>query len=171
MTNPITDTPNETLNPNSSQQCPEQEQEQAPPIDSQSSQSPHNPQIQNDPDSTNPNQDQDTLMEDPIQPQIVEDAEPEPPSPATNTVRRGGKRKKFQKRTAAQKKKFMEKYQVLIETLKPIPFVPAKVLDFESHQSLLERVGLWNFVHIEFDSVVRTNLVAQLIASYNPASR
>ncbi|KAK2380835.1 hypothetical protein QL285_068494 [Trifolium repens] len=167
MTNPITDTPNETLNPNSSQQCPEQ----PPPIDSQYSQDPLNPQIQNDPDSTNPNQDQDTLMEDPIQPQIVDDPEPEPPSPATNTVRRGGKRKKFQKRTAAQKKKFMEKYQVLIETLKPIPFAPAKVLDFESHQSLLERLGLWNFVHIEFDSVVRTDLVAQLIASYNPASR
>jgi hypothetical protein len=110
-------------------------------------------------------------MEDPIQPQIVNDPEPEPPSLATNIVRRGGKRKKFQKQTTAHKKKFVEKYQNLIETLKPIPFAPAKALDFESHQSLLERVGLWNFVHIEFDSVVRSNLVAQLIASYNPASR
>ncbi|GAU22551.1 hypothetical protein TSUD_93180 [Trifolium subterraneum] len=172
MTNPITDTPNETLNPNTSQQCPEEEQQPPPPpTDPQSSEAPQNPQIQNDPDSTNPNQDQDTLMEDPIHPQIADDPEPEPPSPATTTVRRGGKRKKPKNPTAAQKKKFQEKFQGLIETLKPIPFKPAKALDFESHQSLLERLGLWDFVHIEFDSVVRTDLVAQLIASYNPANR
>lgn len=179
MTNPIADTPNETLNPITTEQCPEQPPPPPPPNpqpDPHFSETLENPQIQTipDPDSTNPNHDQeDTLMdEDPTHPQIEDDPEPEPPSPAATTVRRGHKRKKFGgKRTAAQKRKSQEKFEVIIQTLKPIPFVPDKVLDFESHKSLLERLGLWGFVHIEFDSVIRKDLVAQVIASYNSTQR
>ncbi|XP_058733703.1 uncharacterized protein LOC131605350 [Vicia villosa] len=110
-------------------------------------------------------------MEDPNHPQIADDTEPDVPTPAT-TARRGNKRKKTgPKRTATQKKRFKEKCQAIVETLKPIPFKPAKALDFDSHQSLLECLGLWGFVHIEFDSVIRTDLLAQLIVSYSPTGR
>ncbi|XP_058730430.1 uncharacterized protein LOC131602361 [Vicia villosa] len=162
MTNPIADVPNETLNP-------EEEAPQTPHTNPQPSQALENPQIDNI--STNPNPDHDTLMEDPNHPQIADDPEPDVPTPAT-TARRGNKRKKTgSKRTAIQKKRFEEKCQTILETLKPIPFKPAKALDFDSHQSLLERLGLWGFVHIEFDSVIRTDLLAQLIVSYSPTGR
>ncbi|CAK8577089.1 unnamed protein product [Lathyrus sativus] len=159
MTNPIADAPNETLNP-------EEEAPPTPHTHPQSSQPLKSPQIESN--STNPNPDHDTVMEDP---QIADDPEPDAPTPTT-TARRGNKRKKIgNKRTAAQKKRFEEKCLALVETLKPIPFKPAKALDFDSHQSLLERLGLWNFVHIEFDSAIRTDLLAQLILSYNSTQR
>ncbi|KAL5055056.1 hypothetical protein RYX36_035738 [Vicia faba] len=162
MTNPIADVPNETLNP-------EEEAPPTPHTHPQSSQPLQNPQIETIP--TNPNPDHDTLMEDPNHPQIADDPEPDVPTPAT-TARRGNKRRKIgHLRTAAQKKKFEEKCQALVETLTPIPFKPAKALAFDSHQSLLERLGLWGFVHIEFDSAIRTDLLAQLIVSYNPSAR
>ncbi|XP_004505520.1 uncharacterized protein [Cicer arietinum] len=164
----MTTPPTETLIPNTAHQCPKEEQPPPSPhvADPHSSETLENPQIQNisNPDSNNPNQTQDILMEDQNADQ------PEPAAPAT--ARRAPKRKKLgPKRTAAQKRKFCEKFQVLIETLKPIPFIPAKALDFESHRSLLQRLGLWNFVHIEFDSAIRTDLLAQLFASYSPSAR
>ncbi|KAI9093219.1 hypothetical protein K1719_027233 [Acacia pycnantha] len=61
-----------------------------------------------------------------------------------------------------------EKLQVLIETLKPIPFKPSESLDFKSYEPLLRRLGLWDFVNIEFDTTIRGDLLVQLIASYTP---
>ncbi|KAI9086732.1 hypothetical protein K1719_031326 [Acacia pycnantha] len=85
--------------------------------------------------------------------------------------RRGPKRKRVRYKRTAQEKKSREKFQVLVETLKPVPFIPAKTLDFTSHETLLRRLGLWDFVHIEFDRSIRSDLVAQLIAGYTPSSR
>ncbi|KAK4255572.1 hypothetical protein QN277_008558 [Acacia crassicarpa] len=85
--------------------------------------------------------------------------------------RRGPKRKRMGHKRTAQEKKSREKFQVLVETLKPVPFIPAKTLDFTSRETLLRRLGLWDFVHIEFDRSIRTDLVAQLIAGYTPSSR
>ncbi|KAI9086746.1 hypothetical protein K1719_031340 [Acacia pycnantha] len=85
--------------------------------------------------------------------------------------RRGPKRKRMRYKWTAQEKKSREKFQVLVETLKPVPFIPAKTLDFTSHETLLRRLGLWDFVHIEFDRSIRSDLVVQLIASYNPSLR
>ncbi|XP_028761749.1 uncharacterized protein LOC114720272 [Neltuma alba] len=64
-----------------------------------------------------------------------------------------------------------EKLQVIAETLKPIPFRPSEALDFKSHELLLRRLGLWDFVNIEFDTTIRSDLLAQLIASYTPNLR
>ncbi|PON81597.1 hypothetical protein TorRG33x02_226350 [Trema orientale] len=90
----------------------------------------------------------------------------------TSVYRRGTKRKKMgQKRRAAQEKKSLQKLEVLNETLKPIPFVPVKNLDFSSHEKVLKRLGLWDFVHIEFDRAIRADLLAQLIANFNHAQR
>ncbi|XP_061375415.1 uncharacterized protein LOC133317568 [Gastrolobium bilobum] len=172
MTNPIPQIPNETLNPNTTehqQQC--QEQEAPPPTLHSNPQSPKTLTVpDSDPDSAYPNEGEDTLMEDPIEIQHVDDPEPDATT-ASAAVRRGPKRKKMGAKRFAQERKSREKLQVLVETLKPIPFVPAKALDFESHKSLLQRLGLWDFVHVEFDSSIRGDLLAQLIASYVPSSR
>ncbi|XP_028807814.1 uncharacterized protein LOC114762488 isoform X2 [Neltuma alba] len=92
-------------------------------------------------------------------------------SVSETSARRGPKRKRMGHKRTAQEKKSREKFQVLVETLKPIPFVPVKTLDFTSHETLLRRLGLWDFVHIEFDRNIRSDLVAQLIAGYTPPSR
>ncbi|KAK7405025.1 hypothetical protein VNO78_06165 [Psophocarpus tetragonolobus] len=177
MTNPIqeetTEIPDETLNPNSTtQQC----QEEQPHPDPQSPETltlpdPHPTSPNPNP---NPNPDQDSIMQDPISTLIVDDTESDVPTGAaggggggaTTTARRTFKRKKMGPKRTAQERKFREKLQVLVETLKPIPFTPSKALDFEKHQGLLQRLGLWDFVHIEFDSPLRSDLLAQLIASY-----
>ncbi|KAJ4729698.1 histone acetyltransferase KAT6B-like [Melia azedarach] len=88
--------------------------------------------------------------------------------------RRAPTRKKLaqQKKRAALEKKSLEKLEILKKTLKPIPFTPLKNnLDFSSHEQLLRRLGLWDFVHMEFDTNIRTDLIAQLIATYNQSSR
>ncbi|GMJ08588.1 EAR motif-Containing Adaptor Protein [Hibiscus trionum] len=89
-----------------------------------------------------------------------------------NGFRRGGrpKRKKATKRRAPGKNA-QKKLEKLSEVLKPIPFVPNKTLDFSSHEQLLKRLGLWDFVHLEFDRDLRLDLIAQLIATYNSQTR
>ncbi|KAK8556589.1 hypothetical protein V6N13_064609 [Hibiscus sabdariffa] len=87
--------------------------------------------------------------------------------------RRGGgpKRKKQARKGRAQEKKAQKKLEILSEVLNPIPFVPDKTLDFSSHEKLLRRLELWDFVHLEFDRDLRADLIAQLIATYNSQSR
>ncbi|XP_021887170.1 uncharacterized protein LOC110806575 [Carica papaya] len=82
------------------------------------------------------------------------------------------KRKKGnQKRRAAQEKRSLEKLKVLVEILRPIPFLPVKTLDFASHEKLLKRIGLWDFINLDFDRSIRGDLLAQLIATFNPGTR
>ncbi|KAE9456078.1 hypothetical protein C3L33_12028, partial [Rhododendron williamsianum] len=69
-----------------------------------------------------------------------------------------------------KQKAIEKKVQTLIENLKPIPFKPPKTLNFGKHEKLLKRLGLWDFVHIEFDREVRVDLIAQLIANYEARS-
>ncbi|OMO87133.1 hypothetical protein CCACVL1_09248 [Corchorus capsularis] len=94
-------------------------------------------------------------------------------STATSAVgsRRGGGPKRKTTKQRFQEKKSQKKLEVLTETLKPIPFVPNKDLDFLSHETLLKRLGLWDFVNLEFDPNVRSDLIAQLIATYDPKAR
>ncbi|CAN1759460.1 hypothetical protein LINPERHAP1_LOCUS7136 [Linum perenne] len=63
------------------------------------------------------------------------------------------------------------KLEALNENLNLIAFKPAKDLDFASHEEVLKRLGLWDFVNLKFDSNLRTDLVSQLIASYDPQLR
>ncbi|XP_022774777.1 uncharacterized protein LOC111316855 [Durio zibethinus] len=123
-------------------------------------------------------------QEDPIEEEAnVDDTDlPIPSSPpitdlhvttTTTGSRRGGgpKRKKTATKRRAQEKKSQKKLEILTETLRPIPFVPNKTLDFSSHEKLLKQLGLWDFVHLEFHGSVRADLIAQLIATYNQQSR
>uniref|UniRef100_A0A2N9EGF3 Uncharacterized protein n=1 Tax=Fagus sylvatica TaxID=28930 RepID=A0A2N9EGF3_FAGSY len=48
---------------------------------------------------------------------------------------------------------------------KLVSFVP------NTHQKLLRRLGLWDFVHIDFDRALRADLLAQLISNYSPQTR
>ncbi|XP_011100222.1 uncharacterized protein LOC105178452 [Sesamum indicum] len=64
-----------------------------------------------------------------------------------------------------------EKLQTLMTKLNPIPFIPHKLLDFAKHEKLLKKLGLWHFVHIDFDRNIRVDLIAQLVATYNPKLR
>lgn len=88
------------------------------------------------------------------------------PTPA----RRPNKRKKgalsWKRQQATEKK-----VQTLLKTLKPIPFVPIKALDLNRNEKLLKRLELWDFVHIEFDKIIRSDLLAQLIVNYDSKSR
>ncbi|KAL2328142.1 hypothetical protein Fmac_021569 [Flemingia macrophylla] len=170
-----TPTPDQTLNPNAADQCPP-----PPHPDPQTlTISDPAPSLADPPPlSPNPSQPQDQKIFHPdIIPGLADD-HPEPDSPASPAAVVGGgaakrppKRKRPFHRRSAQERKFREKLQVITETLKPVPFAPAKNLDFEKHKSLLQRLGLWDFVHIEFDSALRGDLLAQLIASYVPSSR
>ncbi|XP_044503153.1 golgin subfamily A member 6-like protein 22 [Mangifera indica] len=92
----------------------------------------------------------------------------------TPTRRPPTKRKKLNKqkrRTAALEKRWLKKLEILKQTLRPIPFQPNKKLHFSLHETLLKRVGLWDFVHLEFDPNIRTDLIAQIIANYNSSTR
>ncbi|CAN6573999.1 unnamed protein product [Malus baccata var. baccata] len=88
--------------------------------------------------------------------------------------RRVKKRKKLgskRKAAASGNSKAQQKLQTQREILNPIPFVPAKNLDFEKHEKLLKRLNLWDFVHVEFDRNLRVDLLAELISSFNPTQR
>ncbi|KAG7983712.1 hypothetical protein I3843_04G120100 [Carya illinoinensis] len=120
----------------------------------------------------------DPHLDDPIPNQInpIQD-DPEPISALTPrisdppTSRRAPKRKKNAHKRRLARQKSQKKFRALVETLKPIPFVPSKTLDFQSHEELLKRLGLWEFVHIEFDKTLRADLLAELVASYNSQNR
>ncbi|EXB28790.1 hypothetical protein L484_002990 [Morus notabilis] len=86
--------------------------------------------------------------------------------PAFSVYKRGTKRKSGHQKKRWAQEKLMKKLEVLNENLRPIPFAPVKNLDFLSHEKLLRRLGLWDFVHIEFDRAIRADLLAQLIANY-----
>ncbi|XP_073152784.1 uncharacterized protein [Henckelia pumila] len=62
-----------------------------------------------------------------------------------------------------------------LETLKvnfnPIPFIPVKILDFSKREKLLRKLGLWDFVHIDFDRNIRADLIGQLVVTYEPKCR
>ncbi|CAL0333837.1 unnamed protein product [Lupinus luteus] len=134
-----------------------------------------------DPDVADPNPNQHTKCEDTVIQDLthavnVEEAELEASDGvavvSSAVSRRVPKRKKLgSKRRNAQERQLRKKLKVLVETLKPISFVPSKALDFESHKMLLQHLGLWDFVHIEFDTAIRDDLVAQLIASYAQSTR
>ncbi|XP_047334147.1 glutamic acid-rich protein [Impatiens glandulifera] len=88
-----------------------------------------------------------------------------------NTRRKGGVGGKKKKQQEALERKIQAKSQELLGNLKIIPFIPNKILDFSKQENLIKRLGLWDFAHIHFDQDVRSDLVAQLIVSYDSKSR
>jgi len=184
MTNSIeSEIPDETLNPCAAEQTHSKDspppQKSPPTIDSQSPQTETLTLPDPRPPSPKPNQDHDSMMRDSIPVVTVDDTETDDPEPNVSgvaiggggtTTRRTAKKKKMGPKWTKKERKWREKFLVIVETLKAIPFTPEKILDFEKHQSLLEGLGLWEFVNIEFDSP-RIDLVAQLISSYAPNNR
>lgn len=99
----------------------------------------------------------------------ITDPNPTAITSPTNLPRRPNKRKKGGNKKKQQA--IEKKLQTLAVNLKPVPFVPSKILDFEKHEKLLRRLGLWDFVHMEFDRNMRGDLIAQLIANYDSRLR
>ncbi|KAK6154838.1 hypothetical protein DH2020_009086 [Rehmannia glutinosa] len=92
----------------------------------------------------------------------------------SNTRRGANKRKKGKgkgKGYPKQQQAIDEKLQTLMAKLNPIPFIPNKILDFAKHENLLKKLGLWDFVHIDFDRRIRVDLIAELIVTYKAAKR
>lgn len=89
--------------------------------------------------------------------------------------KRVGKKKKGKGSRKLKNLPFVEeKVRKLLESLNLIPLVPSKRIDFVPHEKLLKRLGLWEFVHIDFESDqtnIRADLIAQLIVTYDPESR
>ncbi|KAF8043408.1 hypothetical protein BT93_A1671 [Corymbia citriodora subsp. variegata] len=94
-------------------------------------------------------------------------------APAAYSRRGGGgpKNKKAALKRRAMERKSQQKLELLVKTFQPVPFAPAKVLDFSRREDLLHRLGLWEFVHLDFDRALRGNLIAQLIASWDKLMR
>ncbi|CAA2949690.1 Hypothetical predicted protein [Olea europaea subsp. europaea] len=85
--------------------------------------------------------------------------------------RRGVNKRKKGKPNVKKQQAIDKKMQSLMGKLNPIPFIPLKMLDFPKHEKLLKKLGLWDFVHIEFARDVRVDLIAQLVATYDPKLR
>ncbi|XP_021653293.2 uncharacterized protein LOC110644695 [Hevea brasiliensis] len=162
--------------PSSPSQDPNHNQQQNPP-QSNDPESPKTLTLEI-PEAEHPNpQDDDPNQDDPediipISPTIC-DPHVSSTSVATNftAFRRGGGGGKRSKRNHHQERKYQKRLKILVGTLNPVPFVLVKALDFPSHEALLRRLGLWEFVHLQFDVNIRTDLIMQLILTFNPAGR
>ncbi|KAJ0255484.1 Uncharacterized protein HA466_0102300 [Hirschfeldia incana] len=133
------------------------------------------------PESTQRDLDESDAVDQQPDPSIEESKNEEDDTDATQAVtssinRRGGggggkRKKKGLVKKRKQQEKSKEKLEVLLKTLKPIPFVPVKALDFTRHEKLLKTLGIWEFLHLEFDQNIRQDLVANLVAYYSPEGR
>ncbi|XP_026408302.1 uncharacterized protein LOC113303484 isoform X2 [Papaver somniferum] len=91
-------------------------------------------------------------------------------SPLPVLYKRGpGHRKKSLNRN--QQAMLIKKFEELRDNLHIIPFVPAKRLDFDKHEELLRKLQLWDFVHVQFDREVNSELLASLIVNYDRIAR
>ncbi|CAA2966516.1 Hypothetical predicted protein [Olea europaea subsp. europaea] len=93
-------------------------------------------------------------------------------TPSHNPQNRRGVNKRKKGKSNVKKQQAIEKkLQALMEKLNPIPSIPPNMLDFSKHEKLLKKLGLWDFFHLEFDRDVRVDLIAQLVATYDPKLR
>ncbi|XP_074327579.1 uncharacterized protein LOC141665492 [Apium graveolens] len=111
--------------------------------------------------------------EEPYPTRLVADQEEQEEKESSGMVQESASkyRRNFNKRkkSAVYKKQLAidKKVQNLLQLGTLIPFVPSKRFDFDMHEALFKRLGLWDFVHIEFDEVIRDDLVGQFIVSYD----
>lgn len=92
---------------------------------------------------------------------------------STNTkIRSRSKVYKRKKRGGSMRQLTIDKkVDNLLKCVNFVPFMPAKRLDFDKYEHLLKELGLWDFVRLEFDDVVRADWISQLIVSFDSAKR
>ncbi|KAM7492193.1 hypothetical protein LguiA_035114 [Lonicera macranthoides] len=130
------------------------------------------PQILDQEDQENQEQSGKSLSPHPMAIHVtISDPTPPPLTSPTNPNRRFNNKRKKGARNIKKQQAIEKKIQTLTENFYPIPFVPSKILDFPKHEKLLKHLGLWDFVHIEFDRDIRIDLIAQLIATYDSSKR
>lgn len=81
-----------------------------------------------------------------------------------------GRRKK-NPLTPKQRATAERKLEILSNIFRPVPFSPAKTLNFFAHEILFRSLGLWDFAHLELDREVRSDFLVHLIAYYDSSSR
>ncbi|CAI9787653.1 unnamed protein product [Fraxinus pennsylvanica] len=104
-------------------------------------------------------------------PVSVSDVTPVRPFRRPHRGRSSSSKRKRDNPNIEKQQAMLKKLQFLMETLKPVPFIPPKILYFSKHEKLLKKIGLWDFVHIDFDTNVRVDLIAQLVATYDSKLR
>ncbi|XP_047948642.1 probable serine/threonine-protein kinase kinX [Salvia hispanica] len=113
----------------------------------------------------------DLRIEPPIADLHVSAALASPAARRGSFKRKKGKAKGKGKPNARRLQVINEKLQNLRSNLRPVPFIPSKIIDFGVHDRVLKKLGLLDFARIEFDRTVRVDLIAELIANYNHKSR
>lgn len=93
--------------------------------------------------------------------------ETRPPNPFTR--KNQGKRAK--PLSDKQRAAIQERLDLLEKNLRPMPFTPAKAIDFVRHERVFRALGLWDFAHVDLAGPVRTDLLTQLIANYDHSAR
>ncbi|XP_020251351.1 uncharacterized protein LOC109828818 isoform X2 [Asparagus officinalis] len=95
-----------------------------------------------------------------------EEEEQEVPHPGISVPdpRRRSRRKPI---TEAQRAFAQQKLALLQENFTPAPFKPRKTVDFAAHEELFRALNLWEFVNLDFDTDIRTDLLILLIANYD----
>ncbi|KAJ3686305.1 hypothetical protein LUZ61_015469 [Rhynchospora tenuis] len=106
-------------------------------------------------------------------PTPMEIAVPETPSECSNPTRKPTNKRKKSKPLS---KKYLamgeEKLSFLKENLNPMPFSPLSPLpDLSKHEALFRVLGIWDFAHLNLDQDLRPDLIASLIAFYDPKVR
>ncbi|KAL2483392.1 hypothetical protein Fot_44836 [Forsythia ovata] len=101
----------------------------------------------------------------------VSDVTPTTPFHSPHQRRGSSSKRKKGKPNIKKERAIEKKLHCLMENLKPIPFIPPKILYFSKHEKLMKKLGLWDFVHIDFDRSIRVDLITQLIATFDPKLR
>ncbi|CAA6665808.1 unnamed protein product [Spirodela intermedia] len=88
-----------------------------------------------------------------------------------NPFTRKNQGKKAKPLSDKQRAAIQERLDLLEKNLRPMPFTPAKAIDFGRHERLFRALGLWDFAHVDLTGPVRTDLLTQLIANYDHPAR
>ncbi|KAL0906054.1 hypothetical protein M5K25_024516 [Dendrobium thyrsiflorum] len=103
---------------------------------------------------------------------FIDDAKPRLQSPSlTPRAKKGRRRRKKNPLTPKQRSTAERNLQILSDNFRPVPFSPAKTVNFSAHENLFRALGLWDFAHLELDREVRSELLVHLIAYYDSSGR
>ncbi|KAH0449448.1 hypothetical protein IEQ34_020140 [Dendrobium chrysotoxum] len=103
---------------------------------------------------------------------FIDDGKPRLQFPSlTPLAKKGHGRRKKNPLTPKQRATAERYLEILSDNFRPVPFSPAKTVNFSAHENLFRALGLWDFAHLELDHEVRSELLVHLIAYYDSSNR